>query len=48
MSTYAWAWAHVQEQNRELLRQQILKTFKNEQIYIIFIHSKVQVKITEN
>ncbi len=30
MSTYAWAWAHVQEQNRELLRQQILKTFKNE------------------
>ena len=30
MSTYAWAWAHVQEQNRELLRKQILKTFKNE------------------
>ena len=30
MSTYAWAWAHVQEKNRELLRQQILKTFKNE------------------
>ena len=30
MSTYAWAWAHVPEQNRELLRQQILKTFKNE------------------
>ena len=30
MSTYAWAWAHVQEQNRELLRQQILKTIKNE------------------
>ena len=30
MSTYAWAWAHVQEQNRDLLRQQILKTFKNE------------------
>ena len=30
MSTYAWAWAHVQEQNRELLKQQILKTFKNE------------------
>lgn len=30
MSTYAWAWSHVSEQNRELLRQQILKTFKNE------------------
>ena len=29
MSTYAWAWAHVQEQNRELLRQQILKTFNS-------------------
>ena len=30
MSTYAWAWAHVTEQNREILKQQILKTFKNE------------------
>ena len=30
MSTYAWAWAHVPEQNKELLRKQILKTFKNE------------------
>lgn len=30
MSTYAWAWAHVPEQNKELLKKQILKTFKNE------------------
>jgi hypothetical protein len=30
MSTYAWAWAHVPEQNKDLLRKQILKTFGNE------------------